>query len=314
VTGQALAVSDVASNPDDQIRFYAKRIGTGNKRRVFAAVYHGKKRIKEVDDLATKLDLTRKDVLWLGKQLADIDAVRLVKNGGAVVGYERVARLKALKKHILSAAASRKALDKVPSKTRPHVSGSVTVRHVAARTGKAVHITIHEVDSFSRVRRIKSVPERLSPERLPEIQFKHGVRLIIGDQSTAQDWGGEYNDLATTHLQVNGRRVSAAFAFKGPGKSGPLTPKKMGKLGNQVQRLVDSPSCPDVVFVQYEGDIDESLVQQLRTFAEVKAREQQRTIRYGTIDKVDSYRLRLAYATDFERAKRFVPRRRRPRS
>lgn len=119
MTGQAFTVSDVASNPDDQIRFYAKRIGTGNKRRLFAAVYHGKKKIKEVDDLATKLNLSRKDVLWLGKQLADSDAVRMVKNGGAVLGYERVTRLKALKTYILIAAANRKALDRIPSKVRP---------------------------------------------------------------------------------------------------------------------------------------------------------------------------------------------------
>ena len=59
--------------------------------------------------------------------------------------------------------------------------------------------------------------------------------------------------LSSTRLRIEGERRAAAFAFKGPGKTGRLTPRKMGKNGDQIQRL---SKCPAEVFlIQYWVDM-----------------------------------------------------------
>jgi len=44
-------------------------------------------------------------------------------------------------------------------------------------------------------------------------------------------------DLSSTQLVDKGKRIGAVFGFKGPGMWGPLTPKKMGKNGDQIGRM-----------------------------------------------------------------------------
>ena len=65
----------------------------------------------------------------------------------------------------------------------------------------------------------------------------------------------------------------------------------MGKNGDQIQRLFDSPA--DVFFVQYEGEIKESIIKQMEAFARIKL-VLSSEILYGTIDEADTRRLRLA--------------------
>ena len=64
-----------------------------------------------------------------------------------------------------------------------------------------------------------------------------------------------------------GRREDVAL--KGPAKKGALVPGMMGKNGDQIQRLFNSSA--DVFFVQYEGEIAESVVEQMEKLAKVRA-------------------------------------------
>jgi hypothetical protein len=113
-----------------------------------------------------------------------------------------------------------------------------------------------------------------------------------------KDWGGESNDIFTTRITVGGRRRRAAFALKGPAKTGPLVPGMMGKNGDQIQRLFTSPA--QVFFVQYEGEIKESVVHLMSQLALAKAATE-REVFYGVIDLKDTYRLRLAYPSAFSK-------------
>jgi hypothetical protein len=94
-----------------------------------------------------------------------------------------------------------------------------------------------------------------------------------------------------------GKRYPAAFAFKGPGKTGKLVPGKMGKNGDQIQRLFMGTA--EVCFVQYWQDIDESVVDQMSAFAVAKSVATGKKIFFGIIDGVDSYRLLKAYPKSF---------------
>ncbi|MFI5117644.1 MAG: hypothetical protein ACHP8B_13215 [Terriglobales bacterium] len=99
-----------------------------------------------------------------------------------------------------------------------------------------------------------------------------------------KDWGGESNDIFTTRITVGARRRRGAFALKGPAKVGPLVPRMMGKNGDQIQRLFSSPA--QVFFVQYEGEIKESVVHQMSQLALAKAATE-REVYYGVIDLKD---------------------------
>lgn len=72
----------------------------------------------------------------------------------------------------------------------------------------------------------------------------------------------------------------------------------MGHNGDQIQRLFTSPA--QVFFVQYEGEIKESIVHQMSQLAFAKAATEQE-VYYGVIDAQDTRRLRLAYPKAFQR-------------
>lgn len=169
----------------------------------------------------------------------------------------------------------------------------------APADNKVKTITIEDVDSFARVKKLKG---NFNPVAIPEAQFKRGVRKIIGEPFDQPDWGGEKGDLHTTRVRMKGKRVPAAFAFKGPGVTGVLTPRKMGKRGDQIANLFEADA--QVFFVQYWDRVDPVMSTHMRAFAEYKAGARGTTIWYGVIDGADSARLIAAYPKAFGRLRR----------
>jgi hypothetical protein len=162
------------------------------------------------------------------------------------------------------------------------------------RAGKAQFVTVDEIDSFALVRGVKVSS---GSHEIPEAEFKEGLQKIIGELGEFTDWGGESNDLWTSTLVMKKKRVDAALALKGPGTRGVLTPKKMGKNGDQIQRLFRSPGS--LFLLQYWAQIDQSVVEQMQGFAQLKALVESRTIYYGVINGADSARLAAAYPGAF---------------
>ncbi len=159
-------------------------------------------------------------------------------------------------------------------------------------------IFIDDVDEFKRTRNLKpSDLPKINPTRLLEKVFKYGTASILGNKGKFQDWGGEKNDLYTSHITVGGRRKSTAFAFKGPATSPPLTIAKLGKNGDQIPRLFSTVA--DVFFVQFEGRIEEAVKDLMLTYAMRTSKETGREILYGLIALEDSHRLRVKYAQHF---------------
>ena len=156
-----------------------------------------------------------------------------------------------------------------------------------------------EADQFIAVEAVNTIPGSLVPFRLQEAVFKKGVATLLGQTAVPKDWGGEANDLFTTNLKVKGKRYLAAFAFKGPATQGKLTPGKMGKHGDQIQRLFNSDAI-QIFFVQYEGEIEQSVIELMKILATVKSVTSGKQIWWGIIDKRDTYRLRIAYPDAFK--------------
>ena len=131
-----------------------------------------------------------------------------------------------------------------------------------------------------------------------ERDFNNGVRKVIKDKWEQLDWGGETDDLYTTRLLIKNNRIPSAFAFKGRGTKGILVPGKMGKNGDQIQRLFRSPA--ELFVVQYQGPIAETVIEQMKAFAEIKSVHSDKPIYYMIIDGQDSDRLVRAYPKAFK--------------
>jgi hypothetical protein len=287
-------VSDVRSNPQDQIAHAAMVIGRSQHcRKVFSAIYRGKKKIKTVTEIVQLTSLPRLRVLQEAGKLSNNSIVKKTKIDGETA-YEKDPFYTQNKGKILKLAGNKKALAKFPTKVNPKF-GDVTLNVTLPKQLVDVEkITVDDIDSFSK---IKSIDRALTPLPVDEKGFKEGLQKIINEQGTFQDWGGELNDLFSTRLIIKGERKDAAFGLKGKGMTGPLTPKKMGHQGDQIQRLFRTPA--EVFLIQYWNRIDESIVEQMKNFAVAKSALEGKRIYYGIIDGQDTMRLIAAYPECF---------------
>jgi len=73
----------------------------------------------------------------------------------------------------------------------------------------------------------------------------------------------------------------------------------MGKNGDQIQRLVKC-KVAEVLIIQYWAQIDDSVSEQLESWAKIKSYTEDKTIWYGVIDGIDSTRLIKAYPKEFQ--------------
>jgi hypothetical protein len=294
-----LPVSDLSSNAEENIAHAAKVIGRSKDRlKVFGAIYTGKQRIKTADEISKTTHLPQVRVLQEGKRLSDNHLVVPTKVDGRKA-YEKIDFFHTHKKRILSLAASPPKLKAFPTKRNPAPRGSTDRIKldvlIPRRKHSARMVTIDDIDSFAKAH----VLSRDSGyTRMPERKFKMGMARILGEKGDFKDWGGENRDLSSTRVMIGGKRHSTAFAFKGPGKTGKLTPAKMGKNGDQIQRLFKCPA--EVFLIQYWGQVDDMVLEQLESLAKLKSYMEDGTVWYGIIDGVDSTRLIQAYPKEFE--------------
>jgi len=147
------------------------------------------------------------------------------------------------------------------------------------------------IEDFDEFTKIASTDELQSPEPMrwiSEAALKSCFAEILGDQAP-KDWGGETSDYFTAHLRLNGRRVTAAFLFKGPARFEPMDLTHLGKKGDQILRLANEPA--DVLVVQHCHDILPVVRTTLRAFAVQPSRPR----RFCCIDGRDTLRLLKAY-------------------
>ena len=293
-------VSDARSNKDEQIAHAAEILAGSNLRQqVFQEVYRGKKEVKKRSAIEDATGLNNKQVLKAGKVLANNGLVTQEKVDGEIA-YRKDAFYAGHKQKILRLATNPVQLAQQPRNSAPRsTSGTEVIFRVAASPAfkPPVRVTIDDIDSFSAVRAIGGAqPRRV---QISEMAVKEGFQAVIGETAEFKDWGGEVNDLSSSRVRIGGKRRPTAIAFKGPGTTGKLTPKKMGANGDQIQRLVLRSEAEDVFLIQYVGEISDSVVTQLAGLAVARAAETGRQIYYGVIDGQDTSRLIKAYPTEF---------------
>jgi hypothetical protein len=288
-----LAVSDFLSNANDQLFEASKIVGRSKHRQaIFEIVYKGQKQTKTVSYIMAETDLSQTHVLKEGGKMAGL---LIEKVPG---GYRKKKEFATRYKRILAMARDAKKAARLPTKTSPKIGHTSLKLSVSPLAPKAALITIDQIGSFKRVQGTDGSTE---PLKLSEGTIKQGFQKIIGESGTFKDWGGEKSDLFTTRIRLNGKRVSAAIAFKGKATSGKLVPAKMGKNGDQINRLFSEPAY--VFLVVYGGQIDSSILAQMQAFAIGLAIGGKR-VRYGTIDGKDLRRIVSAYPKEFRLGRR----------
>jgi hypothetical protein len=292
-------VTDPRSNSNEQIVHAAEVIGRGgNKAAIFGVVSSGRSPVKTISTIVSKTDIARQQVLNAAKQLVDNQIIHQTTKDNETA-YEKDAFYARHKERILKLAANPSERQRVPTKRNPAGGARTVVIRVPRRQARARYITVDDVESLSGVCRVREAPE---PVPLTERRFKQGMQRLVGEKGRFEDWGGEGNDLWSTRVRFKGTRRRAAFAFKGKGTRGKLVPGKMGKNGDQIQRLFRSAA--DLFFVQYWGQVDESVVEQMQQLATAKSYAEGRDIWFGVIDGTDSQRLIEAYPRRFPRGTR----------
>jgi hypothetical protein len=296
-------VSDSASHRRDQISNFAEVLRNAPARqKVFEAVYRGKKRVKTISEIAKATRFNAKRVATIARPLAHGEKLfeqgRERIDGKIHTVYRKIDFVVRNKREILAQARDKARFEKYPTKTRPRVevvAKNVTVRVKVPFRVEAAFLHPSEIDQFKKMRQQAPTPIP-RPARLSEARTKKGIIRLLGDTRVPKDWGGENTDIFTTSLSIGGKKRRAAFALKGPATTGPLVPKKMGKNGDQFQRLFDAPA--DVFVVQYEGEIKESVHKLMQELARARAISHGPTL-WCLINGEDTRRLRKAYPKAF---------------
>jgi hypothetical protein len=296
----SIQVSDTPSHRRDQIANFAEILRSAPARqKVFEAIYFGKTRTKSVKDIADTTGYTAKRVTMIAKRMARegmFEQARERIDGPVQTVYRKIGFVVSNKAKILSLARNNKQLAGYHTKTNPRGNAVTAVKIRMPFVVRTHFVTIDDVEQFKKARKIRKIPDTLVPKRLSEQKVKLGILRLLQELKIPKDWGGESNDFFSVKLKIHGKAKRAAFALKGPAKKGTLVPGMMGKNGDQIQRLFNSPA--EVFFVQYEDEIGQSVVELMEQLARAKS-ALNGPVFFGTIDRDATYRLRLAYPKAF---------------
>jgi len=156
---------------------------------------------------------------------------------------------------------------------------------------------IEDIDSFAKVRDVNpDAVLHLLPASFLDISeetVQIGLEKIMNKPFHKKDWGGEYNDLYTSNVMVNGARRATAFLLKGNGlRVRSMEIKNCGKNGDQLLRLFDSPA--DLFVVQYVGNISEAVIKDVGGKVD-QLRSTNKQAVFCIINGLDTARLLYAY-------------------
>jgi hypothetical protein len=148
------------------------------------------------------------------------------------------------------------------------------------------------IDTFNRIRAFERPQSRADLrilQTVSEASVKEAFAEIIGEPTVPNDWGGERSDLFSSRVEIDGRRVPAAFALKGPAKFHPMTLADLGKNGDQIDRLFSEPA--DLMVLQHCHEVTPPVRSMMRAYAQRMG--QLKT--FCVIDGYDTLRILAAY-------------------
>jgi hypothetical protein len=295
----AIDTTDVRTHGKEQIDRAIEVLGDSeDRRKVFEEVYRGKRTAKTTDEIARKSGLDIKRVLEVGLYLYNHKMIDRNKVNGRFV-FIKIAYYSLYKEKIIQGALKEDVVYRVKRVDQKTEVQSVTIKLPKHQKPFDIKlITIDDINSFDKVAAVKLAPD-IKYQPILEEDFQQGLQKILQEYNVFKDWGGEGDDLYTSRLIIGAKRVAVAFALKGRGTKGKLTPGKLGSQGDQIQRLFEAPA--EVFLIQYWGQIDETVLKQMKLIATAKSASERKRIYYGVIDGQDTLRIIQAYPEFFEK-------------
>jgi hypothetical protein len=132
-----------------------------------------------------------------------------------------------------------------------------------------LEVFVDQIDNFDAVRTVERPRRKADLDVLrdiPEADVKNAFAEILAEPVVPNDWGGERSDFFTDRLEIQGQRISSAFAFKGPAKFKPMTMAELGKNGDQIDRLFTEPA--DLLVLQHCHEITNPVRGAMRAYAQ----------------------------------------------
>lgn len=288
-------VSNPSADGDEKIERAARilRASKQNKE-VFKAIYAGSKRFKSIEDVKKSVSNFNNNTYAAAARLFGEDIVDRKSVNGVVV-YGKKDFYIHNRQRILRMSENLSRLKRAPTKRRVQIQIVPKATYTFRTKPKVQQIYIDEIDSFKKSWRLKKVNASVV-KRMAERTINTGICRIL-NQSEKADWGGERNDIYTNKIFIKGLRKSAAFALKGKAIKTKLVPGKMGKNGDQIQRLFEAAA--DLYVVSHNRDIDDRVVDLMQTHAIKNSIANNKRILFCVIDGDDLARLAAAYPAAF---------------
>ena len=299
----AQLISNPSGDSNEKIEHAANILKSRpNCKKVFDAIYFGQKKKKTLEDIAEATGLSNQSIYKATQFLAECTIISTEKVDGKNA-YVKVGFYSSHRDKIARLSENSDKLKEFPTKRNVGKKPQVILEKIQIQLEKKYtpeQVSLDDIKSFEKIKRIPLNSIQPDISQVEERTIKVGICKIIGEPSKS-DWGGEANDIFSTRLNFKDKRLTAAFALKGKGtkklNKGKLVPASMGKNGDQIQRLVNSEA--DVFLVQFNGLIEQSVLEQLKSLVIAKASLQSKKFYYGIIDGKDTARLMSAYPDEF---------------
>ncbi len=291
-------MTQIVSNPSadsaEKVEHAAKILRVSkHAKNVFRLVYRGKRGYKTVDDMRKEIQGFNTNTYVAANRLAAENILEKKKYQGRDA-YYKISFYTHNRDRILRLSENSKRLKSYPTKRKISVNYGKTTFIFHTRP-QVQQLSVDDIDSFENVSSI-SGGDLVSVKKMAERKINRGICSILR-QGEKKDWGGERNDIFSTRVKINGKRTASSFALKGKGTKGILTPKKMGKNGDQISRLFEGTAV--VHFVVHNDSVQESILDLMQTHAIRKSIEIGKKIFYCVIDGADLARLVVAYPEAF---------------
>lgn len=288
-------VSNPSADREEKIEHAAKILrASKNAKAVFELVYKGQKQFKTIDDMRSMIRGFNTNTYQAANRLAAEDILEKRIASGRH-SYYKVKFYTHNRNHILRLCKNKQRLKDYPTKMKVKASGGKTIFAFASKP-QVKQISLEEVGSFRKAR--KAAPNVSLVRGMYERTINRAICRILNEKEK-KDWGGERNDIFSTRLVLGAQRIGAAFALKGKGTRGKLTPAKMGTNGDQIARLFGGTAS--IHFVIHNDDIDESIHDLMQVHAIEKSVRTGKRIYWSVADGRDLSQLVQAYPTEFGR-------------
>lgn len=287
-------VSNPSADADEKIERAAKILRASKQNKEVFRVIYGGARFKTIEQIKAKVTKPNTNTYKAASRLYGDDIIDKKVKGRTIL-YGKKDFYIAHRDKILRLSDNPARLKAYPTKRKVQVRIAPKASYSFLTKPQVKQLYVDDIDSFNKVQCIKRA-DTSAVKKMSERTINTGICRVL-NQREKEDWAGERNDIYTNKIILKNSRKSAAFALKGKAIKTKLVPAKMGKNGDQIQRLFETVA--DIYFVVHNREIDDRVVDLMQTHAIENSVGNNNRVFFCVIDGDDLARLAMAYPKEF---------------